>query len=790
MSSQLFVRQQRLSIFQRCKNPAFLTTERYFSKGRRDDDNKDPAQGIPAPDNHRKENFAKKFIEPALRGELNKKHETGIPRLAARRHKAHLHPISAKERQKFPLAQEDTSFGRDSFTGEPGRKQLYQALSPERLGQHDEEDRKEDGGDFYWDEDDDEDAKNFHAPELIDDDKYYWIEEKFDNLASDLDDLELNEEGEFEIEYDEADIKLGGQKDIPKMQALTAGDEESDEDEVIKDEQRYRRKTSDDRPTRVDPEEQFFYDQNDVFELAALDESLFPDKIEDSSDEIKVLPLQEKGPDLDDFLQSMINHPAEFAEVSRIYNHPGSLREPMPIQPKTRRKPPLEFLDSYMRFIYVCGLPPLVVDGEPGNLDNPLHLDNLQQTIARLARVDSSQVFVTSPTSGFVGLESPRALADILSRGPKQSSIKIPPKLTKYKPSPGEFGEDTPDRILRLHGIRRGNTSESLARALLLQGSDLEAVYDNLSPDDIHFESATTVLLRFASAEQANSARESAKIKEVLKGLCQYPIQFLRARRELIPVGKSRKPGSRLIVDGEMPSKDLFISHVRVIHLRNVDPSLNKAQISAAFDPFSLRRRDVAGSVEIVKCSQGLPTGCVYVGFDSVGEAEACINACSGRLRLGDRVAQMRVVRDRNLPGVPRPDYRPMRSVDELLKDLNNWEQYVDPKDLQELEAAGVSKDVLDEALRGIRYHNATFGPLDGGIRSESLEPEKDPGEQYRELVQMYVSTLKECIATPEDVGELYESQHFPGEPVDMSIFEEETKRQETLRQMRSRLYK
>jgi RNA recognition motif-containing protein len=205
--------------------------------------------------------------------------------------------------------------------------------------------------------------------------------------------------------------------------------------------------------------------------------------------------------------------------------------------------------------------------------------------------------------------------------------------------------------------------------------------------------------------------------------------------------------------------------------------------LTDSFQVFSKQVRDNIGSIEMVTCESGLPTGRAYVGFDSVGEAQAAMKELKGAIRINNRVAKLRLVRDRIPPGkthVPISS-RPERQVEDLLDDLQNWEQHADPDDLAYVLEHGVSKDVLSEALRGIRYHNQTFGPLDSGMPSENLETGKARGEEYRELVRMYVSTLRECIATPDDVGMMYESLHMEGQPIDLSIFEQEKVRQKKI---------
>ena len=59
----------------------------------------------------------------------------------------------------------------------------------------------------------------------------------------------------------------------------------------------------------------------------------------------------------------------------------------------------------------------------------------------------------------------------------------------------------------------------------------------------------------------------------------------------------------------------------------------------------------------------------------------------------------------------------------------------------------------------------------------EAIRIAKESGDDYREAVRMYIETLKECLATPENPGVVYEGMHFPGEPLDLSIFETDKQR-------------
>jgi len=72
-------------------------------------------------------------------------------------------------------------------------------------------------------------------------------------------------------------------------------------------------------------------------------------------------------------------------------------------------------------------------------------------------------------------------------------------------------------------------------------------------------------------------------------------------------------------------------------------------------------------------------------------------------------------------------------------------------------------------------------------LRSEALKPETSPGQLYEELVVLYIQTLKECVATPDNVGPMYEALHMPNEPIDLSIFDEWEKKKAAIEQSRAR---
>ena len=745
---------------------------------------------------NKKENFDKDVLLPAQRGELTKKHKSGIPKLAARKRHVKLEPKPARANKPDVFQGEDEEDDDNDESaldraqaGQTGRR-LSRALHQGRRADQTAKRAKEDDGSVFQDD--------FYAASLIDDSKYFWREEEYDIMDSAKEGPLLeegdedDEENVFEIPYTEHDIQetqnyfytaLDNDDIDPMMNIEIREDEE--ENKRVEDWQ------------RVDPEENFFFDQNDIFNIALQDEKTFEN--EDLRRERIVMPLADHGTELDDFLGSMTEHPTMFAEVKYANPHAQSRREPKPDFPRNRSNPTAEFVEMYSRFLYVTNLPALEINGEEGDLENPVHRSFLQKTIAGLVGVDSSRVFPANTTSGFVGFDSPRELEDAISRGPSEPVIVSAPyiEIPMEADATHDFVKNSPkDTVVLLANLPPHISRAELAEELFPAGTELGDNYGlDLTPDDFFLLPSNKAFMRFASPEQSESALLSVLVQERLKEFGCYPVSYLRARRELIHAGfdgpanntEVRKPGPRLVVDGDMPSKEFFLCHARLIQLRNLPPNITKQELSDLFQEKCAQPRDVQGSIEFVTCEAGHFTGKAYVGFDIFGEAEDAMPE-GGCMRIKGRSVVCRLVKDRKVPHRPSPvlEKRPERSETDLLKDLDDWERFVDPADIETLEKGGVSKTVLDEALRVFRYKNATFGPLDAAMRSESLKPEKGPGEMYKELVQLYVKTLIDCLPTEDDIGDLYEALHFPDEPIDMSIIDREKERQQMLQEKRA----
>ena len=809
-----------------------------------------------------KSNFDRDILLPASRGQLNKNHSSGIPRLAGRKHKASLAPKEKADRRRKSGSGTRFLMRDDDFDEGPwdDENDMLDDEAPKMFRTV-----TSDGEQVVtWPAAADEDFDAIEELNRMDSDKYFWEEEDFDPYLSEddvenhramkssdaapereMDDIEDDEEHEDEItndeNFDDEDYLYGSldRYDIPRRKIRPArkrsengsdpmvdlgifhrrrkgrqvdneSDEEAeyDEEEAEYDEEKYDEEEEEEDDDEEEEEEEEEEDDDDDDEEEEEEDDHDDDEEEEDSDydydsddgdvPIMSVPLPETILCRDGLVTAMFHNPSEYAHFVSNHAHPQSQREPKPFFPKGRAQPPKEFLEAHARFLFVTGLPP-DVDGR--DITDPLFRRSLQKQIAKLVGVDSQAVFPANATSAFVGFDSSEELSRALVVGPVEPTLKLSPKLSRcneddYNDAAKSFVKISPESTLELVNIPPGHTARSLIDNLIQSDESTAKVYGDVTTNDIYFISETRVLIRFRFKQQADAALESILWEQSLEQLGQYPIRYFRARRELVHVcfggaGKSteiRKVGPRLIVDSDMPSKSLYVSHAGTLHLRNLDPYVTKEEISAAFQPFCSRPHIAETSVEFVTCENGISTGEAYVGFDVVGDAEAAIKALSGAIKLGDRRSKLRLLSDRLIPGRPQapPEKRPERSVEELLDDLNNWEKYVDQEDIKILEAHGVSKIVLDEALRGIRWNNKTFGAFDGSIRAEALEPEKERGEQYKELVQLYIATLKECLATPDDVGAIYESLHFPDEPIDLGIFDREKKRQDKLLKARN----
>ena len=358
--------------------------------------------------------------------------------------------------------------------------------------------------------------------------------------------------------------------------------------------------------------------------------------------------MKPHGPTLDDWLFAVTDHPSKYAVMERRTKHPDSKREPRPTFPRDRAMPPEEFVNRYKGYLFVTGLVPRLDEGtgEALDFDDPLHRQSIAEDVAGLFGMSSVDVCPASSTSAFVGfgtkLEAKKAMTD--SAGDGRLRVSHPVRLQKYESSNVDGGKTTEgeakfvgsspggaDSIVRVTGLPSSTTSAELFASMFPPGSRLKAMFGPLMSDDYFRVSPTTALINLASSDLVSKALKSSNIaNNAAVGIGKRSVQVLRAKRERVFdqwVGVNRafgasKLGKRLFVTGDIPPHEMHLSHNDMLHISGLPPTVTLDDLAAFFQPFSADRRDVFGSGHIVRCSQGMPTGSAYVGFELPGEID------------------------------------------------------------------------------------------------------------------------------------------------------------------------
>jgi hypothetical protein len=527
-----------------------------------------------------------------------------------------------------------------------------------------------------------------------------------------------------------------------------------------------------------------------------------------------ILPLKPHGPELDDFLLAMTDHPSKYAVMERKAKHPDSKREPRPTFPRDRTQPPEEFVNRYKGYLFVTGLVPHFDEktGEPLNFDDLLHRQSISEDVAKLfgTGCSSMDVYPASPTSAYIGfatkVDAKNAMIE-LSAAENDSRLSVihPIKLQKYECPSNEEADDketqfvkslpagSEDSILKVTGLPPSTTSTELFSSMFPPGSRLEAIFGPLTNDDYYRVSSTTALINLASSDLVSKALKSSNIvNNVVIGVGKSSIQVLRAKRERVFdkwVGDNRsfaasKLGKRLFVTGDVPPHEMYLSHHDMLHISGLPPTVTLDDLASFFQPYSADRRDVYGSGHIVRCSRGIPTGRAYVGFELPGEIDKVRAAfVQGTAVIGGCEVTFSSVHDKLLRRGKRETARPSRTIDELRADLYDWERHVDPKDITELVKLGIDKGVLDEIMLTLRHSNRTFAAGDQSILGERLYEERQVGTHYRDAVRKYLKELKSCVPpTRDEPGLLYEAMFRPDQDVDTGLFDIEEERIRELR--------
>lgn len=515
-----------------------------------------------------------------------------------------------------------------------------------------------------------------------------------------------------------------------------------------------------------------------------------------------ILPLKPHGPEVDDWLMAVSDHPSKYMQMERKVKHPDSMREPRPIFPRDRKLPDEAFVNKYKGFLFVSGLIADVNEGtgEIESMDEPRNVQSIAEKVATLFGVLSTDVSPASPTSAFIGFATKKEAKDAMAQKASHLMVEHPVALKKYDVDEEMMSDEEKEfiaaskvgkeSILMATGLPVEITSTELFETMFPPGTKLEAMFGPLSKEDYFRVSPTTALITLSSAHLVSNALKAKSLLNNIKVAGQRPVQVLRAKRERVFDGWAgpgrrfgqSKLGERLLVTGDVPPNEMYLSHNDMLYVSGLPPNVTLTDLATFFQPFSADCRDVFGSGHIIRCSQGLPTGSAYVGFELPGEIHQVNELYNGRATIGGAEVSLRPVKDKLLRRGVREAARPARSLEILENDLFNWERHVDPKEIKELEDLGIEKSVLDEIFVTLRHSNRTFGAIDQAMSGERLYQEKRRGAHYKILVRKYLKVLKSCVATKEDPGLLYEAMFPPEQDVDLGLFDIEEDRIKELR--------
>jgi len=537
-----------------------------------------------------------------------------------------------------------------------------------------------------------------------------------------------------------------------------------------------------------DPVEQFYYP--DFLEVSERDEWLMENGPEQRSilnpknlNSVKPLKLDMKDDCLSAFLKANYLHNTKYAEVSTKDWHPHaeSRREPIPVSPKyTRKQPPVDFVNGHNAYLFV--------EGFDIDRNDPAKNEEVVEALAKRFEVEKESVFScggTGPASAFVGFETSEKAHYNLKKHHRQvqgSPIEFKEfdtsRLKRASDAVKELVESSSEGTTFVQINNLGHKKEETHRFKIKAALKPELV---LSNKDIVLTSSSSALIRVESDKIAKALLNSKKLAErAISKLGSAKMMFVskcfREQHQRL-TGYSKRilthvPGRRLFVEGDVPEKNLYISHAGVIHLDNVPHSATKEEISREFDKYCLDRRDVFGSVELVQCAKGFPTGKAFVGFDRQEDFDAVVEAIGQNdfFVKGWKV-KVQPLEDKDIPRNKKIGTRRSRPTDELFGDLYEWEHYLDPTLLDELDQM-YGREMLDQVFTNLRMQNQSFGHIDQAMRGERLEPDLAPGERKKEFITKYAQFLHDFYTTPDNPGALVNCMFAEGEQVRLEIFD------------------
>lgn len=462
----------------------------------------------------------------------------------------------------------------------------------------------------------------------------------------------------------------------------------------------------------------------------------------------QVMPLAAHGPEIDDFMSAMIEHPTKYAEVKYERVHPESRRLPMPVSSSENRmmiRPTREWIKQHRGFVHVSvpktsssvvGGGAAVEDDDTTTTTAVADNDNLiRTTVANLfPDVQPSQVFPTGPHGAFVGFATKErareARAQYLddSSSPTTTTSSLPTVLLAKR-----------DKVFRTFAGWAGEHVVYKKNYTLVVEGDVPTSKFFLS----HFDVLHVQVVRENDNEDDH---DQLLTKQALTRFFQPLCQELRD-----PHGSVE-----LLGDGHAA----FVGFDRWGEADEVLQALTE------------NKHDTNTTTTTVPLDEALSGYRTYNNETSLTVLTTTLPPDQQPHTITTTIRIQKVL-EQALPYGTKLGPRGNRTEAQILDHLQNWEQYVDPDHLQELyDHEVVTKETLDEMFLKLRYDNPSMGPVDLALKGERLEPRVPIGARWPNTVRMYVKLLRDNITTPENPGQAVEHLFMPGEKVDIEIID------------------
>ena len=587
----------------------------------------------------------------------------------------------------------------------------------------------------------------------------------------------------------------------------------------------------------------------------------------------RVLPLQETGDQVDDFVAAVYEHPTKYASISRINTTTPFRRPFLPTIHSHNNMvhyPPADFViaNDYKAYLYITNLPNTTNTNNNNSMDtadsdmsmeDALATNQVAEYVSNLLQVPITNVHTAHKHGAFVRFSTPQQAATTLQ---KTQTRRRQCHNPKHSNNNNNKNNDHP--LLHIHTTTSNNNNNTAVAQIAnvpshLLSSDnsndyLNQVFATFFPIDTDIAVSTTNTPPSTTEETDDSTSSSTtttvgvevhvsvskeELDQVLKSM-EFTNEWEQVRNyhskasvfachpKRVMAGytgsdKSQmyyEKDTQLDIDYGLPSHvtaptqrsvallpDFYNSHAVVWHLQSLPFTTTKSQITQWLQPYCTQSRDTNGSIQMVMDADGHFQGSAYIGFDTLNDANTAIqslttttttttsqnddnedtNSSVMTVHWGNTARQLEVVvLEDILEGgkwrKPTVGPRSERTADELWQALDEQhmvDQYLTEDDLEFLDSVQIDINVIKDAFMAARHGNVSYGMEDDGIVGERYSDDQSQGDGFREFCLLYMETLREVAATPEDPGLTYKSMFMPDETQDIDTIREDFEREQ-----------